>query len=152
MFSDGAAAAEKSHPLAEAESTNGFERDQANPRGSIHPRLRSTAAGYNLPLGIPIRQAAAVQPREGVLSTHPLSRHRPLSKDTRAEAPVPRPSVALCLFLFIRRMNEMFHTPAQLGVHARETLTGSKTNCVQHLGTGRGGQEEVADGELGGFK
>lgn len=46
----------------------------------------------------------------------------------------------------------MLHTPAQFGMDARETVTGSKTNCVQHLGTGRGGQEEVTDGELGGFK
>jgi len=46
----------------------------------------------------------------------------------------------------------MIHTPAQFDMEARETLTGSKTNCVQHLGSRRGGQEEVADGELGGFK
>lgn len=46
----------------------------------------------------------------------------------------------------------MFHTPTQLGMDARETLTGSKTNCAQYLGTRRGGREEVADGELGGFK
>lgn len=46
----------------------------------------------------------------------------------------------------------MFPTPAQFGRDARETLTSSKTNCAQHLGTRRGGQEEVADGELGGFK
>ena len=78
--------------------------------------------------------------------------HRPLSKDTRPEVPVLRPSMALGLFSLIRRMNEMFPTPAQFGTDARETLTSSKTNCVQHLGTRHGGQEEVADGELGGFK
>lgn len=78
--------------------------------------------------------------------------HRPLAKDTRPPAPVLRPSMAFCLFLFIRRMNEIFHTPARFGMDARETLASSKTNCVRHLGTRRGGQEEVTDGELGGFK
>lgn len=82
------------------------------------------------------------QPREGAA----------LSEDSRPEAPVLSSRMAPGLVLFIRRMNEMFHTSAQFGMGARETLTGSKTNCIQHLGTRRGGQEKVTDGELGGFK
>lgn len=111
-----------------------------------HPAKRNHQV--QLPMQDSIQQAAAEQPWEGLICACPLS----LSKDLGLEEPVLSPSMALCLLLFIRRMNETFHTPAQFGTDSREALTGSKTNRVQHLGTRRGGQEEVTDGELGGFK
>lgn len=46
-------------------------------------------------------------------------------------------------------MNEIFHTPAQFGVDARETQRGSKLNGVQHLGTVSEGRDEVTNGGWG---
>lgn len=105
MFSHRASVSEKSHPLVEAESTNAFKRDQADPRGGTHPCIGSTTAGYDLQLRIPIPQAAAAQPREGLLCTCPLSLSPAPVKNHQARGTCAQPWDG-SLLVFIHKKDE----------------------------------------------